>query len=160
MWFILQWGRCDVVQGSSPHFFSRASHIDAVLCRLKKMFVKLWTFVILSKGRLSWGNRLGTFLPFIFIGLMYLTALQNRLFIRAARVIEFEKLREICGDYQHLNYAKGMSFGRTLIIVLAYVFRKALWTFPSNVQRLLMPIILGQSTGALDVLPTIRERIS
>lgn len=30
-----------------------------------------------------------------------------RLFARAARVIEFEKLREICGDYQHLNYAKG-----------------------------------------------------
>ncbi|KAI5123612.1 hypothetical protein M0805_003428 [Coniferiporia weirii] len=30
-----------------------------------------------------------------------------RLFTRAARVIEFEKLREICGDYQHLNYAKG-----------------------------------------------------
>ncbi|THH08723.1 hypothetical protein EW145_g2498 [Phellinidium pouzarii] len=30
-----------------------------------------------------------------------------RLFTRAARVIEFEKLREISGDYQHLNYAKG-----------------------------------------------------
>ncbi|EJD04002.1 nucleoporin [Fomitiporia mediterranea MF3/22] len=30
-----------------------------------------------------------------------------RLFTRAARVIEFEKLREICGDYQHLNYVKG-----------------------------------------------------
>ncbi|KAL5535480.1 hypothetical protein ACEPAF_3574 [Sanghuangporus sanghuang] len=30
-----------------------------------------------------------------------------RLFTRAARVIEFEKLREICGDYQHLGYAKG-----------------------------------------------------
>ncbi|KAH8120271.1 nucleoporin [Phellopilus nigrolimitatus] len=30
-----------------------------------------------------------------------------RLFARAARVIDFEKLREICGDYQHLNYAKG-----------------------------------------------------
>lgn len=30
-----------------------------------------------------------------------------RLFLRAARVIDFEKLREICGDYQHLNYTKG-----------------------------------------------------
>lgn len=133
---------------------------DTLPYRLKKMFVKLWIFVILSKGRLFWGNRLGTFLLSFFIDLMFLTKLQNRLFIRAARVIEFEKLREICGDYQHLNYAKGMSVGRTLIIVLTYIFRKALWTFPSNVQRFLMPIILGQSTGALDVLPMIRERIS
>ncbi|KAL4242212.1 non-repetitive/WGA-negative nucleoporin family protein [Abortiporus biennis] len=30
-----------------------------------------------------------------------------RLFIKGARILEFEKLREICGDYQHLNYAKG-----------------------------------------------------
>ena len=32
-----------------------------------------------------------------------------RLFSKAAPVIEFEKLREICGDYQQLNYAKGTS---------------------------------------------------
>ncbi|KAF8640990.1 hypothetical protein AX17_000635 [Amanita inopinata Kibby_2008] len=30
-----------------------------------------------------------------------------RLFIKGARVLEFEKLREACGDYQQLNYAKG-----------------------------------------------------
>ncbi|KAI0963698.1 hypothetical protein AcW1_000705 [Taiwanofungus camphoratus] len=30
-----------------------------------------------------------------------------RLFMKGARNIEFEKLREICGDYQQLNYAKG-----------------------------------------------------
>ncbi|KAJ7783706.1 nucleoporin [Mycena maculata] len=30
-----------------------------------------------------------------------------RLFIKGARILEFEKLREICGDYQQLNYAKG-----------------------------------------------------
>ncbi|PFH50805.1 hypothetical protein AMATHDRAFT_75380 [Amanita thiersii Skay4041] len=30
-----------------------------------------------------------------------------RLFIKGARVLEFEKLREVCGDYQQLNYAKG-----------------------------------------------------
>jgi len=30
-----------------------------------------------------------------------------RLFTRAARILEFDKLREICGDYQQLNYAKG-----------------------------------------------------
>ncbi|KAI0348539.1 nucleoporin [Trametopsis cervina] len=30
-----------------------------------------------------------------------------RLFSKGARILEFEKLREICGDYQHLNYAKG-----------------------------------------------------
>lgn len=27
--------------------------------------------------------------------------------MKGARNIEFEKLREICGDYQQLNYAKG-----------------------------------------------------
>ncbi|KAI0670007.1 nucleoporin [Trametes maxima] len=30
-----------------------------------------------------------------------------RLFMKGARHLEFEKLREICGDYQQLNYAKG-----------------------------------------------------
>lgn len=35
-----------------------------------------------------------------------------RLFIKGARILEFEKLREICGDFQQLNYAKGKSFVR------------------------------------------------
>ncbi|KAF9015084.1 nucleoporin [Cyathus striatus] len=30
-----------------------------------------------------------------------------RLFIKGARILDFEKLREICGDFQQLNYAKG-----------------------------------------------------
>ncbi|KIL70918.1 hypothetical protein M378DRAFT_95691 [Amanita muscaria Koide BX008] len=30
-----------------------------------------------------------------------------RLFIKGARVLEFDKLREICGDYQQLGFAKG-----------------------------------------------------
>ncbi|KAJ7071105.1 nucleoporin, partial [Mycena amicta] len=30
-----------------------------------------------------------------------------RLFIKGARILEFDKLREICGDYQQLNYARG-----------------------------------------------------
>ncbi|KAF5385258.1 hypothetical protein D9615_001454 [Tricholomella constricta] len=30
-----------------------------------------------------------------------------RLFIKGARILEFDKLREVCGDYQQLNYAKG-----------------------------------------------------
>ncbi|KAJ7125656.1 nucleoporin [Mycena crocata] len=30
-----------------------------------------------------------------------------RLFIKGARILEFDKLREICGDYQQLSYAKG-----------------------------------------------------
>ncbi|KAJ6621663.1 nucleoporin [Mycena sp. CBHHK59/15] len=30
-----------------------------------------------------------------------------RLFIKGARILEFDKLREICGDYQQLNYTKG-----------------------------------------------------
>ncbi|KAI0662717.1 nucleoporin [Cubamyces menziesii] len=30
-----------------------------------------------------------------------------RLFMKGARNLEFDKLREICGDYQELNYAKG-----------------------------------------------------
>ncbi|KDQ63476.1 hypothetical protein JAAARDRAFT_695291 [Jaapia argillacea MUCL 33604] len=30
-----------------------------------------------------------------------------RLFVKGARILEFEKLREICGDYQQLNFAKG-----------------------------------------------------
>ncbi|OSD03533.1 nucleoporin [Trametes coccinea BRFM310] len=30
-----------------------------------------------------------------------------RLFMKGARNLEFDKLREICGDYQQLNYAKG-----------------------------------------------------
>ncbi|KAF9481024.1 nucleoporin [Pholiota conissans] len=31
-----------------------------------------------------------------------------RLFTKSARIIEFEKLREVVGDFQHLNYAKGV----------------------------------------------------
>ena len=27
--------------------------------------------------------------------------------MKGARVLEFEKLREVCGDYQQLGYAKG-----------------------------------------------------
>ncbi|TFK57029.1 nucleoporin [Heliocybe sulcata] len=30
-----------------------------------------------------------------------------RLFTKGARIVDLEKLREICGDYQQLNYAKG-----------------------------------------------------
>ncbi|KAG6898064.1 hypothetical protein C0992_006542 [Termitomyces sp. T32_za158] len=30
-----------------------------------------------------------------------------RLFAKGARILEFEKLREICGDYQQLDYARG-----------------------------------------------------
>ncbi|KAK7064289.1 nucleoporin [Favolaschia claudopus] len=30
-----------------------------------------------------------------------------RLFIKGVRILEFDKLREICGDYQQLNYARG-----------------------------------------------------
>ncbi|KAH9950428.1 nucleoporin [Amylocystis lapponica] len=30
-----------------------------------------------------------------------------RLFMKGARILEFEKLQEICGDYQQLSYAKG-----------------------------------------------------
>ncbi|KII93895.1 hypothetical protein PLICRDRAFT_36114 [Plicaturopsis crispa FD-325 SS-3] len=30
-----------------------------------------------------------------------------RLFVRGARILEFDKIREICGDYQQLSYAKG-----------------------------------------------------
>ncbi|KAF7970509.1 hypothetical protein HWV62_23741 [Athelia sp. TMB] len=30
-----------------------------------------------------------------------------RLFVKGARILEFDKIREICGDYQQLNYAKG-----------------------------------------------------
>ena len=33
--------------------------------------------------------------------------MHSRLFIQGARILEFEKLREIIGDYQQLNYAKG-----------------------------------------------------
>jgi nuclear pore complex protein Nup155 len=36
----------------------------------------------------------------------------TRLFIKGARILEFEKLREICGDFQQLNYAKGKPFVR------------------------------------------------
>ena len=32
----------------------------------------------------------------------------DRLFMKGARNLEFDKLREICGDYQQLSYAKGM----------------------------------------------------
>ncbi len=30
-----------------------------------------------------------------------------RLFMKGARILEFDKLREVCGDYQQLNFAKG-----------------------------------------------------
>ncbi len=30
-----------------------------------------------------------------------------RLFMKGARNLEFDKLREICGDYQQLSYANG-----------------------------------------------------
>jgi len=31
-----------------------------------------------------------------------------RLFIKGSRILGFEKLREIIGDYQQLNYAEGL----------------------------------------------------
>ena len=33
--------------------------------------------------------------------------IRRRLFAKGARNLELDQLREICGDYQHLNYAKG-----------------------------------------------------
>jgi len=33
-----------------------------------------------------------------------------RLFTKGARVLGFEKLRELVGDFQQLNYAKGRPF--------------------------------------------------
>jgi hypothetical protein len=32
-----------------------------------------------------------------------------RLYMKGARILDFERLREIVGDYQHLQYAKGSS---------------------------------------------------
>lgn len=43
----------------------------------------------------------------IYHGLSPCRASCCRLFMKGARNLEFEKLREICGDYQQLNYAKG-----------------------------------------------------
>lgn len=31
----------------------------------------------------------------------------NSLFIKGARILDFDKIREVCGDYQQLSYAKG-----------------------------------------------------
>lgn len=38
-----------------------------------------------------------------------LTLTLLRLFMKGARHLDFEKLREICGDYQQLSYAKGQN---------------------------------------------------
>jgi hypothetical protein len=39
-----------------------------------------------------------------------------RLFTKGSRIIELEKLREIVGDYQQLNYAKGGSVPSSLVL--------------------------------------------
>ena len=39
---------------------------------------------------------------------MRLLMLSVRLFKKAARILEYEKLKEICVDYQQLKYAKGV----------------------------------------------------
>jgi nuclear pore complex protein Nup155 len=43
-----------------------------------------------------------------------------RLFIKGARILEFDKIREICGDYQQLNYAKGDALQLTGDLTSAY----------------------------------------
>jgi nuclear pore complex protein Nup155 len=42
------------------------------------------------------------------------------LFIKGARILEFEHLREVCGDYQQLNYAKGDHFAQKSHAVLIF----------------------------------------
>lgn len=44
--------------------------------------------------------------PFFLIILAYLLH-WLRLFMKGARILEFDKLREVVGDYQQLEYAKG-----------------------------------------------------
>jgi nuclear pore complex protein Nup155 len=48
-------------------------------------------------------------LRFMFLVCIYRAQLisSHRLFSKGARVLEFEKLREVIGDFQQLNYAKG-----------------------------------------------------
>jgi len=38
-----------------------------------------------------------------------------RLFTRGSRILGFEKLREIIGDYQHLNYVEGLIISITSV---------------------------------------------
>ena len=48
-------------------------------------------------------------LRFVFLSVFYRIELilSHRLFSKGARILEFEKLREVIGDFQQLNYAKG-----------------------------------------------------
>lgn len=37
--------------------------------------------------------------------------------MKGSRILDFDKLREICGDYQHLNYAKGNNALRLIGVI-------------------------------------------
>ena len=56
-------------------------------------------------GKIYWGNRFG------MAGSLRMACCDlsptYRLFTKAARILEFDKLREVVGDYQQLCYAKG-----------------------------------------------------
>lgn len=75
-----------------------------------------------------------------------------RLFTRGSRILDFEKLREIIGDYQQLDYVEGpivsiMSVCRSLITECQALY-VCLW----SVHTSLTSIILGWSIGSRDLL--------
>lgn len=71
----------------------------------------------------------------------YLFSRINSLFIKGARILEFDKLREICGDYQQLNYAKGKP--RNCPYVSLTYFPKGAVILPLTSAQVLDPDDLG-----------------
>ncbi|KAG6851190.1 hypothetical protein H0H93_015200 [Arthromyces matolae] len=71
----------------------------------KKMFERLWNPEILWKSRIGSLNPLG--MSSNPVSAMPRLTFQRRLFAKGARIMQFDKLREVCGDYQQLEYARG-----------------------------------------------------
>lgn len=57
----------------------------------------------------KWLSESLKYVPAILSSPAVLNSRYFRLFIKGARILDIEKLREIVGDYQHLRYAKGVS---------------------------------------------------
>ena len=72
--------------------------------RHAKTYAKLWRLAILSNAKPGWESRSGAW---HVLHVKVPCSGSNRLFMKGARHLEFDKLREICGDYQQLSYAKG-----------------------------------------------------
>ena len=106
MWVVLQHGRRHALQGEHVRDLGFSSYADGIHTIQARENVRRAVETRNPVERQTWLVESLWCVNHV-VDLAALYSMMRRLFMKGARNLEFDKLREICGDYQQLSYAKG-----------------------------------------------------